>query len=60
VPDNFALDIIIPYYNNVNGLRETLNSINYNMATITVVDDCSTKREGYEELKKDFPTVNFL
>ena len=60
VPDNFALDIIIPYYNNVNGLRETLNSVNYNMATITVVDDCSTKREGYEELKKDFPTVNFL
>ena len=60
MPDNFALDIIIPYYNNVNGLRETLNSVNYNMATITVVDDCSTKRDGYEELKKDFPTVNFL
>ena len=60
LPDNFSLDIIIPYYNNISGLRDTLNSINYGAATITVIDDCSTKREGYEEIKKDFPNVNFL
>ena len=59
-PDDFSLDIIIPYYNNVDGLRDTLNSVNYELATITVIDDCSTKRDGYEELKKDFPNVNFL
>lgn len=59
-PDNFSLDIIIPHYNNVAGLRDTLNSVNYGIATITVIDDCSTKKDGYEELKKDFPMVNFL
>ena len=59
-PDNFDLDIIIPHYNNVVGLRETLKSMDYGLATITVVDDCSTKIEGFEQLKKDFPRVNFL
>lgn len=59
-PDDFSLDIIIPHYNNISGLRTTLNSVNYGVATITVVDDCSTKTNGFEELKKDFPTVNFL
>jgi len=54
------LDIIIPHYNNVKGLRDTLNSVNYGVATITVIDDCSTKKDGYEKLKKDFPNVNFL
>lgn len=59
-PDDFSLDIIIPHYNNVNGLRDTLNSIEISVAQVTVVDDCSTKREGFEQLKADFPTVNFL
>lgn len=58
--DDFSLDIIIPYYNNIEGLRDTLNSINYGLATITVIDDCSTKRDGYEELQKEFPNVTFL
>lgn len=59
-PDNFDLDIIIPHYNNIVGLRETLKSMDYGLATITVVDDCSTKLDGFEQLKKDFPRVNFL
>lgn len=59
-PDDFSLDIIIPHYNNVKGLRDTLSSINHNLVTVTVVDDCSTKREGFEKLKEDFPSVNFL
>ena len=60
--DFYTLDVIIPHYNNVKGLRDTLTSINHKLAQIqvTVVDDCSTAREGYEELKKDFPTVRFL
>ena len=60
IPDNFDLDIVIPHYNNVAGLRRTLESMDYGIATITVVDDCSTKLEGYAELQHDFPRVNFL
>ena len=59
-PDKFDLDIIIPHYNDVQGLRATLNSMNYGLANIIVVDDCSTQREGYEELKQEFPLVTFL
>ena len=58
--DDFSLDVIIPHYNNIEGLRNTLNSINYGVATITVIDDCSTKKDGWEELKKDFPNITFL
>ena len=32
----------------------------WDIVTVTVVDDCSTKREGFEKLKEDFPSVNFL
>ena len=59
-PDDFSLDIIIPHYNNVKGLQRTLDSIYIDEVNITVVDDCSTKVEGYEDLKKKFPKVNFL
>lgn len=59
IPDKHGLDIIIPYYNNPEGLRATLRSVDYNLATITVVDDCSTK-EGLEEIKKEFPHVQYL
>ena len=59
-PDNFSLDIIIPHYNNVIGLQKTLESIYIDQVNITVVDDYSTKIEGYEELKQKFPKVNFL
>ena len=55
-----VISIIIPHYNNIKGLRDTLNSIELSVVTVTVVDDCSTKREGVEELKRDFPTVQFL
>ena len=60
IEDKFDLDIIIPYYNDIEGLRNTLNSMNYNLANIIVVDDCSTMRNGYEELKQDFPNITFL
>lgn len=43
------LDIIIPVYNNPEGLQNTLKSINqeiYNDITITIVDDCSSV--GYD------------
>jgi len=60
LPDSFGLDIIIPHYNNAAGLRDTLNSIDFNITTVTVVDDCSTKQDEYELVKKDFPQVNFL
>ena len=59
-PDDYSLDLIIPHYNNVDGLRYTLNSIDYNVVTVTVVDDCSTKRDGLEQLQQDFPQVTFL
>ena len=62
IVDSFALDIIIPHYNNVKGLYDTLNSIDFRIPSIrvTVVDDCSTQREGFGELKKNFPAVQFL
>ena len=58
--DSFGLDIIIPHYNNTDGLRKTLESIDDQLVTVTVVDDCSTNAPGYEALKKDFPNVNFI
>ena len=60
VPDSFGLDVIIPHYNNAEGLRLTLSSLDTDVATITVVDDYSTKREEYEQVKKEFPNVNFV
>ena len=59
-PDIFDLDIIIPDYNDIEGLRNTLKSVDYGLANIIVIDDCSTEREGYEELKTEFPSVRFL
>jgi len=41
-------------------LRTTLQSIDYGLATITVIDDCSTQIQEYEALKKEFSQVNFL
>jgi glycosyltransferase involved in cell wall biosynthesis len=35
------IDLIIPYYNNPEGLIQTLNSINTNVFKITIVDDGS-------------------
>lgn len=36
------IDLIIPYYNNPEGLKRTLQSVNKDIFYITVVDDCST------------------
>ena len=41
-------------------MYDTLKSIDYNLATVTVVDDCSIKLEGFEKLKNDFPNVHFI
>ena len=60
IPDSFGLDVIIPHYNNAEGLRLTLSTLNSKIATITVVDDCSTKRDEYEQVKQEFPNVNFI
>ena len=57
--DDYSLDIIIPHYNNVRGLRDTLESIDYDIVTVTVVDDCSTAREGLDELIREFPQVHY-
>lgn len=35
------IDLIIPYYNNPQGLERTLNSINRNIFYITIIDDSS-------------------
>lgn len=54
------LDIIIPAYNDIEGLRRTLKSVTFSefdWIHITVVDDYST--EDYTEIKKEFPTVQF-
>lgn len=60
IQDNFDLDIIIPHYNDIKGLYNTLKSVDYGLAKITVIDDCSTELNGYDNLKKEFPSVNFL
>lgn len=62
IPDDYTLDIIIPYYNNLKGLRNTLNSI-YSKAfssniSITVVDDAS--KIPPNELLEDFPLINII
>ena len=36
------IDLIIPYYNNPQGIMDTLNSINFNIFNVTIVDDGST------------------
>lgn len=60
IHDDFSLDVIIPHYNNVSGLRVTLESLDCDIARVTVIDDCSTKLDGYEQLQADFPQVQFL
>lgn len=59
VSDSYGLDVIIPHYNNADGLRKTLSTLNGNVANIVVVDDCSTKVEEYERVKAEFPNVHF-
>lgn len=59
----FGLDIIIPSYNNEEGLHRTLDSIHYpelsNWVHITIVDDCSTTID-YKSITKDYPLANVI
>ena len=48
------IDLIIPVYNNYQGLLRTLASINLDIFAITVVDDCSK-----EPINTDFP-INYI
>ncbi len=55
-----GLDIIIPHYNNLKGLRKTLDSIyehNIPDVEITVIDDCSTVKLDY--IYEKYPKVKF-
>ena len=36
------IDLIIPYYNNPQGIMDTLKSINFNIFNVTIIDDGST------------------
>ena len=38
------IDLIIPYYNNPQGIITTLNSINFNIFNVTIIDDGSNER----------------
>lgn len=48
------IDIVIPVYNDANGLFATLCSIGYQphlpIGSIIIVDDCSTENNNYEEI----------
>lgn len=61
-PDNYNLDIIIPSYNDEEGLIRTLNSIYYqdvlDWVTVTVIDDHSDFL--YFDIMEQFPKVNFI
>lgn len=52
------IDIIIPTYNNKEGLLKTLNSIpNLKELKITIIDDCSTQNIDYSDIEKKY---NFI
>ncbi len=54
---DFAL--LIPYYNNPEGLRQSLQSVQYDKGKfeVVIVDDGSRERVYEEELKKHFPEL---
>lgn len=62
IPDNYNLDIVIPYYNDFEGLKHTLDSVYYEslfkQVTITVVSDASPI--SCEPLEEIYPGVNFI
>ena len=62
IQESADLDFIIPHYNNINGLRDTINSTfykNFPNLHIIVVDDCSTNCD-IERLKREYPQVQFI
>jgi len=46
------IDLIIPYYNNLEGLATTLASINYDIFDVTIVDDGSNSAMSLPETSK--------
>lgn len=62
IEDNYSLDIIIPYYNDPEGIKNTLKSIYYpsllSKITITIVDDASAIPA--DPVKEKFPKVNII
>ena len=55
------LDIIIPTYKNLNGLRRTLQSIDYfKEITVTVVSDGDNVETNYCPIFEEFPFANLL
>ncbi len=60
--DEIKIDIIIPAYNDIEGLRRTLKSVypasQFSFFTVTVVNDAST--EDYSEVEKEYPKVKFV
>ena len=62
IPDNYDLDFIIPHYNNIEGLRRTIDSTYYKSFLhlhVIVVDDCSTNCD-ITTLEKEYPGVKFI
>ena len=62
VQDSYDLDFIIPHYNNINGLRDTIDSTFYKYFPnlhVIVVDDCSTNCD-ISILEKEYPKVKFI
>lgn len=62
IQDKFDLDFIIPHYNNIEGLRNTINSTFYKYYPnlhVIVVDDCSTNCD-ITVLEKEYPKVQFI
>lgn len=56
------LDIIIPTYNDVEGLRRSIQSVLFdefkNLIQITVVNDAST--DDYSQLQQEYPQIQWL
>jgi len=62
IPDNYNLDIIVPSYNDFEGLDRTLKSLYYEdlpQISITVIDDCSDNFD-LNEIKEAYPNINFI
>lgn len=63
--NSFGLDIIIPAYNDPEGLRRTLKSLyfsdEFEDIQITVVDDCSSIGTQYlDKITDEFPDINVI
>ena len=62
IRESIGLDIIIPAYNNLAGLKVTLDSVYYpelkEKISITVVDDAS--QVDYSDLLTNYPDINYI